>query len=268
MKYARNVLAAACALLCFAAAAPADNDVCTGAILLVPDGSSYAGALSPTSPGATRWFRFVGKANRSYAVMLENLTTPNQQGEIAAGDAYGTCGGASLNPRVSIDFIEPVSISCGDTPDFCGAARESLKITADTDVFFPVFQVNGLHGAQFRVRVEETTQFNPMWSTSGFETFYTFYNTTNDGCSVTLDLKTEANGTPTGGTSSATFILAANNSVTRNTGPSDLNLGNGQAGHAIITHDCPPGAIQVDGYLSAKLGRLLPIKVTTARQQR
>lgn len=89
-----------------------------------------------------------------------------------------------------------------------------------------MFQVNGLHGAQFRVRVEETTQLNPLWSTSG------------------------------------------NNGVTRNTGPSDLNVGNGQAGHATVTHDCPPGAIQVDAYLSTKLGKMLPLKGGPARQQR
>jgi hypothetical protein len=269
MKYGKNLLAPACVVLCLATGARADNDVCGGAILLVPDGSSYTGTLASASPGTTRWFRFVGKADRSYAVMLENLTTPDQQGEIAAGDMFGSCGGPSLNPRVSIDFIEPVSISCQGSPAFCGAARESLKTAGDGDVFFPIFQVNGVHGAQFRVRVEETTQFNPLWSTSGgFETFYTLYNTTNDGCSVTLDLRTQTNGAPAGGTSTATFTLAANNSVTRNSGPGDLNIGNSQSGHATITHDCPPGAIQVDAYLSTKLGKVLPLKVGPARQQR
>jgi hypothetical protein len=266
MRQAKNVLAPVCLALSLASAGYADNDVCSGAIVLVPDGSASVGTLAAAAPGVTRWFRFVGKAHRSYAVMLENLTSPSQQSEIAAADMTASCGGPSLNPRPDTDFIEPVSISCLGSASFCGAARTALKTAGDTDVFFPVIQINEVHGAQFRVRVEETTQFNPFWSTSsGFETYYAIQNTTNDDCSVTLDLRTQANGTPAGGASSATFTLAANTSTTRHTGAGDLNLANSQVGQATVTHDCPPGAIQVDAYASTKLGKTMSLKVTTRR---
>ena len=265
MRIDRTGVIAAGLMLCLNGGVQADNRTCAGAILLVPDGSSHSGDL-PNAP-SSRWFRFVGKAGRSYALMLENLTPPDQQSEIAVADAVSSCGGPSLNPRDGLDFIEPVSISCLAEPNFCGATRSSLKIAADTDAFFPVIQIGSTNGAQFRLRVEETTLFNPFWTTVGLETFYRIHNASNGSCAVTLDLRTDTNGPPAGGTSTTTFTLAGNNSLTRTTGPGDLNLADGQTGHATLAHDCPPGAIQVDGFLSGG-GKLLPVKVTTARQQR
>jgi hypothetical protein len=58
----------------------ADNTTCGSAILAVPDGSLHQGDLSNTAPN--RWFRFVGKTGRSYAVMLENLSPSDQQASI------------------------------------------------------------------------------------------------------------------------------------------------------------------------------------------
>ena len=80
-------------------------------------------------------------------------------------------------------------------------------------------------GAHFRVRVEETTLFNPLWSTDdGLVTRYRLYNTTNEPCAVTLALRSDDDQVPVGGTSTATFNLAANTSVSRHTGAGDLNL--------------------------------------------
>jgi hypothetical protein len=57
--------------------------------------------------------------------------------------------------------------------------------------------------------------------------------------------------------------------VLRSTGPADLHVASNRSGHATITHDCPPGAIQVEAYAANASGnRTLPLKVTLARQQR
>ncbi len=276
MRHARVLVALAGLLLAAVVpAAHADNSTCTGAVLLVPDGSSFTGETG-TSP--VKWFRFVARANRSYAVMLENLTvtsadgiTPDQQPELAIGDAVATCGGAPLNVWDTLDFWEPVSISCQGQPSLCGAARQSLQSAVDGDVFFGVWNTLLGHpaSAQFRVRVEETTLFSSFWTTaSGFRTVYRIYNTTNLGCSVTLRLRTDGDAAPAGGSGTVTFNLAGNHSVSRHTGPGDLNLAAGQQGHATITHNCTPGAIQVDGYLALGNVKMLPVGFTAARQQR
>ena len=76
----RNGIAVVLSICVFASAgavARADNSVCENATLLVPDGSAQTGELPV--PGGPKWFRFVAKADRSYAIMLENLTSPDQQ---------------------------------------------------------------------------------------------------------------------------------------------------------------------------------------------
>jgi len=247
----------------------ADNNTCAGAVFVVPDGSTHEGDLSA---GVERWYRFVAKAGRSYAVMLENLTPGDQQGEIAAG-IFDACGGsepASVNEF--LDFQEPVGTrgtGPGEPGLAVGAAREAIKVSANGELFVAVQDINTSNPAHFRVRVEETTLFNPLWSTDdGFSTHYRLYNTTNRPCSVTLDLRTDNNGAPAGGSSSVTFTLAANNSVTRRTGPADLAVSAGQTGHATIAHDCTPGAILADAFLAHAGGRVVPLKITSARQQR
>jgi len=264
-------------LLSLAANAGADNSTCANALLLVPDGSSQVGQLGAApGPDTRKFYRFVAKAGRSYAVMLENLTSPDQQSAIGAPSVTDGCGGPVVPVRDAADFIEPQSsdaaslTSCG-SPNGCPfAERMTLIATADADAVFPVIQFNTPNGADFRVRVEETTLFNPFWTTAGgLRTSYRILNTTHSTCSVTLDLRTDANGTPAGGTSSATFNLAGNRSVTRTTSAADLNIGGGQTGHATVLHDCTPGAIQVDAFISNALGTiLLPVTVAPARQQR
>lgn len=271
MKNALAVLGASLALsLSLSGLAYADNSTCVNANLLVPDGGTQTGDIPAAPDAGLRWFRFVAKASRSYAVMLENLSSPDQQAEIAVMAVTDGCGGAQLPVNDAADMYEPVSY---DEFAGVGAARVALKSPGNTVLFFAVNgHINAAGASSFRVRVIETTLFNPLWSTaSGFETVYRIYNTTtnNGTCSVTLDLRRD-NDTPASGASPAvTFSLGANRSVTRTTAASDLALAGGQTGHATLTHDCPPGAIQVDAYMTAaSANRLLPVRFVPARQQR
>lgn len=276
-------------LLSLASSARADNSRCAGALLLVPDGSPQVGQLDAApGPAQSRYFRFVARAGRSYAVMLENLTSPDQQEAIGIAGVTDGCGGPVLPFRDIADFIEPESsdaasvFSCGAVPGAPGpvqgcpfAERVTLIASADADTVFRILQfasspTRPLGGADFRVRVEETTLFSPYWSTlGGGVTYYRIHNTTHSTCSVTLSLRTDANGTPAGGTSTTTFSLAGNHSVTRTTGVTDLHIGNGQVGHATLLHDCTPGAIQVDAFVANRTGTVqVPVTMAPARQQR
>src|SRR5262249_13716091 len=173
------------------------------------------------------------------------------------------------------NLLEPVA--CEITPaGICvGGIGIALKSPGNTILAFSVqreFSSAVTGPFRLRVRVVETTQFSPTWSTAdGFETFYRIYNTADGtvvGCSVTLDLRKDSDGPAAGVSSAVTFTLMGNQSVTRRTGPSDMGVIDGQTGHAIITHDCTPGAIQVEAYMSGPAGYRIPLKVVTARQQR
>jgi hypothetical protein len=255
-------------LASLAVGAHADNTTCAGAILLVPDGGTHEGDLSAAA--GSRWYHFVAKAGRSYALMLENLTPVDQQPEIAAMGVLNACGGSLVPSNELLDEQEPASSTLNlDLPaSLVGAARQAIKVGSDTELFFTVGNIDSSGAAHFRIRVEETTLFSPLWSTeSGQETHYRLYNTTNRPCSVTLDLRTDSNVLPAGSSGPVTFTLAPNHSVSRQTGPADLHIHNGQVGHATITHDCTPGAVLADGFLAGG-GHELPVKITTARQQR
>lgn len=264
---ARSAVFALAAFLC-AADIQADNSTCAGAVFVVPDGSTHEGTVGPES----RWFRFEARTGRSYAVMVENLTAGDEQAEIAVGALYDACGGATVPVNDLLDLQEPIGTR--GTGPFesgiaAGAARVAVKAAADGELFFAVTDILTTNPAKFRIRVEETTLFGPLWSTQdGFSTHYRLYNTTNRACTVTLDLRTDRNGAPAGGSSSVTFTLAANNSVTRRTGPGDITVHAGQTGHATIAHDCTPGAILADAFLVRAGGHVVPLKLTNARQQR
>jgi hypothetical protein len=252
----------------FAVTVHADNTTCAGAIVLVPDGGTHEGDL--TAGGGSRWYHFVAKAGRSYALMLENLTPVDEQREIAAGGLVSTCGGPLVPVNELLDEQEPASSTLNlDLPaSLMGAARMAVKVDTDEELFFAVSNIDVSGNAHFRIRVEETTLFNPQWSTEfGRETHYDLLNTTNRPCSVTLDLRNDNNGVPGGSAGPVTFALAGNHSVSRQTGGADLHIHNGQTGHATISHDCTPGAILVDAYLAGG-GHERPLKVTAARQQR
>jgi hypothetical protein len=271
MRNGLAVVLSTCVFASAGAVARADNSVCENATLLVPDGSAQTGDLPV--PGGPKWFRFGAKADRSYAIMLENLTSPDQQPALGVTFITDACGGPLLPSNDTSSLYEPVTYDV--TPPGVGAAGRALKSPGNVTVFFQVSNIflTIENTSQFRVRVQETTQFNPLWSTAGgFETVYRLYNTTTTSavhCSVTLDLRKDDNSPAAGASSSVTFTLAGNHSVTRTTGAGGMGVLPGQTGHAIVTHDCPPGAIQVDAYMSALGGlRILPLKVTTARQQR
>jgi len=249
-------------LLAFTSGAQADNTACTGAIFLVPDGSPHEGMFAVNLE--QRWYRAVVKVNRSYVIVVENLSPTDTSGFVAISSLLGgSCMGTTL-PTAPGSTTEPVSADSG-----VGAIRLAFTVNSNAAVFFPL---DGTMGTKFRVRVEETTLFNPLWSTfGGFETFYRFQNSTNSACSVTLRMVNDA-GTVV---ANSTQPIPANSTApTVFTGPmaqGGLNLANDQAGGATITHNCPPGAIQVDGFtgrfdLAAPV--VLPIKIQTARQMR
>ena len=265
-----------CGLLCavlMPAAVHAQGNVCANAIPVVADGRGTGLNSYFINASTTQWFSVEGFANSSYSLEIfdpfdPGMSVPVPIIYVGATFNFTTCAGTLLSPAPTNNGDNQPRVYTSNTAPFAG---QRVSFTAPTNDDYIIQITNsGATGFNYTLTASETTLFNPLWSTfGGYQTFYKIYNTTtNQACTVILTLKTDANGTPAGGTNSATIIIPPQNtSATRSTGPSDLNLNPTQAGHAFFTHNCPPGAIQVDGFLGNFSGTnvVLPIKILPAR---
>lgn len=63
--------------------------------------------------------------------------------------------------------------------------------------------------------------------------------------------------------------MAAGAIVFRDTRATDLNVAASQTGKVILTRDCPPGAIQADGFMTNEGGTVfvtIPVKFEPVRE--
>src|SRR5574341_2415293 len=247
-------------LLVCALGAQAQSVDCNSPTSVAPDGRTLSGSIPAVT---TFWFSVAARGTSSYAAEANYPTAADSA--FPALDAFaptdvqpGCSGSSTLSPRNIMQF-DPV-IPNGNR----------VSVTAATAMTILVSVTNStMQARDFTVRVAETTLFNPLWSTfGGFETFYRLQNTTRDSLNVTLRLINDA------GTTVATHnqMLAANSTApTIFTGPGPapgLGVPDNQAGQAILTHDGPPGALQVDGFLGLFTATpvVLPIKIVPARE--
>ncbi len=241
---------------------------CDGTTHLMADGRIVDGRLGNNAGDNIVWFRFTTLPGVSYSIEAHMPVQP-----------------ASATPTVDVFNVGDVDllVQCSTGP--------STVTTRNTTAIAPLIRHNGMRvsvtgtgndlfvrvtaflGQVLSMQLSETTLYNPLWSTfGGFETFYRFQNSTNSACNATLRMVNDA-GTEVANT---TIPMMANSTApTIFTGPmapgGGLGLADNQAGQAVITHNCPPGAIQVDGFtgrfdLAAPV--VLPIKIEAARQMR
>ncbi|MGH9779319.1 MAG: hypothetical protein ACRD5I_12995, partial [Candidatus Acidiferrales bacterium] len=255
-----SLLVSLLVLIC-ASSAQAQSVDCNNPTQVGPDGRSFAGMIPA---GTTLWFAFQARGLSSYSAEANYTTSADAAfpavGAFASTDVSMACTGASsLNPRNTMLF-DP-AIPNGDRLSFTPTGAGTVLVSV----------ANGtMQARDFSFRVAETTLFNPLWSTSGgFETFYRLENTTNEACAVRLRLVADA-GFGGGVEADEVIAVAAGSTApTRNTGALDLAVPDNRAGRGSITHDCPPGAVQVDGFVGNFSGvapAVLPIKIVAARE--
>jgi hypothetical protein len=235
-----------------------DNTTCDAATLLVPDGSPHDGAFTGTE---SRWFRFPARADRSYAIMVENMSAADWAFLVTTYWIYSNCTDGAL-PTGSL--ISPIASSEPASYDgITGAGRWALMTGGSFTAFFKITGVAAGH--QFCIRVEDTTQINTFFSTySGFNTYYRLANTTNQTLTVRLKMVNDAGSV----VKDTTFSISANRSApTRNTTAGDLNIPANTGGFTLFMHNGPPGALALDGFLMQGT-IVLPIKIVDARQRR
>ena len=220
--------------------AGAEGVNCTGPSVLVPDGRI---TLS-TIPTATNyyWIIFV-QAGRSYSVETRfhkevyNSSGPTMT--LYANNAGG-CDGTSTVAFTDTQTFEPKQTA------FAGnSSGHRVSFTA-TDTWYWVKVNNATGGTEeYTITASDTTQFSPAWSTiSSYDTYYSFYNTTNSTCNVVLTL------VDTGGTLRTTFNGAVTTGTTLSTNTNALGTARGMAGTAKLTLDCPPGGILAEAAIA------------------
>lgn len=235
-------------------ASPADDTAANTRNVLVPgDPPQRHDVQAKAGPTADQdWFRLVVVAGHSY--------------EVRVGARQDSCFDFFGNNFQVLGSDGVTLLTTGvDYPGtgVVSSFRATFVAPSNQNVFVQLVGSNPCTAtSEYTIQVFDTTLVNPLWSTfGGFETFYRFQNVTNTTISVTLTLINDA-GTVV---ASTTFTVNAGRTVpTRNTGPTDLNLADNQAGQALITHDGPAGGIQVDGFLGLFTGGqsiVLPIKI-------
>ena len=258
--YIRAILTLSGFFLLFSSSAQALSTSCGSPTWIVPDGR----VTEYTIPASTTvWFAFVPTAGHSYTAegnYPEDSFNPGVLAFKASDLNFATCAGTSTLGAID---------TFGVDPDAEGGDRASF-IVPFSPVSPPVVYMSAQNieavPHRFTFLVSETTLFNPLWSTfGGFQTFYRFQNTTSATIHVTLTLINNAGTTVA--TITALAIAPGATAATRSTSPLDLNVTPQQAGQGIITHDGPPGALQVDGFLGNFSGGsvVLPIKIVGAR---
>ena len=244
-------------ILVLASAVPCKSQVpecqvsITVQVVLVADGTPESAAIPSTQTAA--YFPTL-LAGRSYSAKITTGEVSNMAPTIAMCDLMGN--------------LVPSTDTTGTHPQVLSVVGRRLSITpAVTNTYIIRFTNNSTLGDHlFTGVVEETTLFNPGWSTGGgFNTFYSLLNTTNTTINATLKLFNLA-GTEL---SSTNLMIPAGQLTATNT--SALGIAAGQAGFATLTHDGPPGAILPDAAIAnfgTSPAAIIPAKFQTARQQR
>jgi hypothetical protein len=252
------------AAVCGALAPPAQAQSldCNNPTQVAADGRSFAGIIPANT---TLWFAFQMSDVSSFSAEANYTTTGDSAFPAVAAfrdsDLSMSCTGTSTLVTRNTRLIRP-ALPHGDRVSI-NQASPSLR-TVLVSVANSSMQARDLS-----FRVAETTLFSPLWSTAGgFETFYRLQNTADAACNVRIRMQ-DTFGAPDLPVNEVVTVAAGFVAATRNTGPTDFDVAEGQSGFTLFVHDCPPGAVQVDGFVGNFSGvapAVLPIKIVAPRE--
>ncbi len=219
---------------------------CSTATAVIPDGRTleldYVQPSPQGQPASVAWYQFNATANRSYSVEVHDDLDPDN------GDFAVSFYAAPVNcssPVASTNYTDTHLTEPAAGPH---ATRFSFVPTT-SGAYYVSVQNNGSVGHYVTVAVTETTLYATNWSTyANLTVYFALQNTTSQCISYTLTL-IPVGGSTQNTTSTGTVGTACATSVSEvgiNTSSSGLNI-TSQAGVAILTHNGPPGAIQVSG---------------------
>jgi uncharacterized repeat protein (TIGR01451 family) len=230
-----------------------DDLLLCGDIVVVADGR-----LTDHTLNALGVLSFGGslKIGNSYSVEFKNKSgddTPPGTLMMFSGD--DGCSGSSTIVTRDTSGIDPAS----------GTASYRMSFTAaGVETFFRARLVGTPTTIPISVSWSDTTMFSPAWSTNGgFDTFYSFQNTTGSTLNVTLTLF------DTGGAVVSTASLAVPPGQTAAANTVALGSDRNHTGTARLTHDGPPGGFVAEAAIanfSINPAYVQPVKFQAVRE--
>ena len=212
--------------------------------------------VGPTPDG--RIFGPYSLSSATNDISLAWTTEVGRSYSVEAMTHRGPSGAGALSPTININtgFCPTTDVAAGftirDTAAItprsctsCGYVRQSVVSSTNADFLEMRVHNNSASASDVVVSVTETTMFSPAWSTNGsYDTFYSFLNTTNSTCNVTLTML------DTTGVVRTNFSGAVATARTLNTNTSALGTARNLSGTARLTHDCPPGTIVAEAAIA------------------
>ena len=231
-----------------------DTLVCNAEVPIVPDGRLATGAIAGS---ATAWYGASLHLGGSYSVEFKNVT-----GTMGAPGLTVFKGDDGCAPSSTLTIRDTAAIDPGATAN---AARVSFTASG-SEPFYRIRLVNSASTMGFTFNVAETTLFSPAWSTNaGFDTYYSFRNTTGATLNGTLSLL------DTAGVTVATTPVTVPPGGTASANTSTLGVTRNRVGTARYTHDGPPGAFLVEAAIasfSLNPPYVQPVKFVSVREAR
>jgi hypothetical protein len=245
-------------LASFPAMVAAEGTSCGSPTFVVPDGR----VIESTIPnGATFAFVFFALAGRSYTFEVSQTLS-------AFGTSPGTITAFNNAPVCSTPIAGLVHNYLTDPNLGNTGPQVGDRVAFNGFNGFGGFTINNASGVavSYSFSANETTMFSPAWSTIGtYNTYYSFYNTTNASITGVLTL-TKTDGTAAGST---TLVIPALQTAATNTVA--LGTPTGAAGTAIFTHLGPASAILVEADIanfSTTPAYIQPVKFQSPRDKR
>ncbi|HTC92399.1 MAG TPA: hypothetical protein VK699_02970 [Terriglobales bacterium] len=218
----------------------AGGSTCSTATAVIPDGRSLELDYAP--PSSTVWYQFTVTTNHSYSVEVRDDLDPDN------ADFTPANGGNVLFYAAPVNCSSPVfSANYTDThlmEPVAGPHATRFSFVPNTTGAYYVSVQNGsnVSGHYATVTVAETTLYTPAYnSVSPFTMYYSLSNTTSFNLTYVMAVfDTGGNQISTSGAT----LLNAHNASYINSASGFLATNN--YGTLILTHNGPPGAIQVE----------------------
>ena len=226
---------------------------CASPIVAIPDGRLTESTIPA---GAALWFGATVKLGDSYSVEFKNTSGTTPPGVLTLFSGDDGCGSSTLASTETSD-IDPTGTG--------GAIRSSFLATG-AGTLFHARLVNAGALAPFSFSWSDTALYSPAWSTNGgFDTFYSFQNTTARTLHGTLELRDAAGGLV------ATFAATVPGGQTMSTNTTAFGVARGRTGTARFSHDGPPGAFVLEAAIAnftINPAYVQPVKFVTVRESR
>ncbi|HTC92396.1 MAG TPA: hypothetical protein VK699_02955 [Terriglobales bacterium] len=223
----------------------AGGNACSTATAVIPDGRSLE--LDYVPPSSAVWYQFTATANHSYSVEVrDDLDPDNADFNVLFYAAPVSCSSPVTNTSYNDTHLtEPAA-----GPH---ATRFSFVATASGAYYVSAQNGSGTIGHYVTVTVAETTLYSNVYNAiasgppfpggSGFTMFYALSNTTSSNLSYTMTVY-DSNGNQIAISGSTPTPLNAHSASFLNSSSGFLATNN--YGTVILTHNGPPGAIQVE----------------------